>query len=85
MPRVPESPPLAGPRGRRRGPLPGATEKYAASDRALFPEIERLLGEGVESLRSATTPLVASDRVEGTGNGRSLAERLAARFRKERG
>jgi hypothetical protein len=68
----------------RRGPLPGATERFAESDRALFPEIDRMIAQG-SSLRAAAYKLVAASKVPGVGSARSRAERLAARYRKERG
>jgi hypothetical protein len=70
-------------RGQRRGPFPGAAEKYGDSDRALFPDLERMMLEG-KSLRAATIALVSANRVPGRGSARGRAERLAARFRKER-
>jgi hypothetical protein len=70
-------------RGRRRGPLPGETERFGDSDRALFSEIECLM-RGGKSLRAATIELVSADRVSGVGSPRGRAERPAARFRKGR-
>jgi hypothetical protein len=68
---------------RRRGPALGTTERFGESDRALYPDIERLVDAG-RSLRAATIALVEIGNVEGTASARNRAERLAARYRKER-
>jgi len=68
-------------RVRRRGPLPGSTEVFGASDRALYPEIERIMGEG-KSLRAAAW--VSAGKVDGTSSPRGRWERLMARYRRER-
>ena len=67
----------------RRGPLPGSTEVFGASDRALYPEIERIMGEG-RSLRAAARELVSAGKVDGTCGPRGRWERLMARYRRER-
>jgi hypothetical protein len=64
----------------RRGPRPGALDRYADSDRRLFPEIERIMHEEQMSVTAAARKLAEQDRVSGIGISVSRARRLAARF-----
>jgi hypothetical protein len=67
----------------RRGPKPGTLNRYKTADRKLFPEIQRLLGEGV-SLTSATQSLADNGRIGGAGTPSSRARRVAKLFQTER-
>jgi hypothetical protein len=66
-----------------KDPTPYTAEKLGASDRALFPEIDRLMNEG-RSLRAAAMELVLAGKVDGRGGARGRMERLTARYRKQR-
>jgi hypothetical protein len=68
----------------RRGPKPGTVDRYGKSDRALFPEIERMMREGHKSRYGACLELAENGKVKGGGIPESLAKRLARRFKKER-
>jgi hypothetical protein len=74
-----------GPRSQSRkpGPAPGTVDRYAEKDRALFPEIERLMKEGL-SRSAACEKLARDDRVAGAGSSESRARRLSDRFRDRR-
>jgi hypothetical protein len=65
-----------------RGPAPGTVDRYAASDRALYPEIAGLIATGL-SMTAATEDLADADKIAGTGTKASRAKRLARRFRQE--
>jgi hypothetical protein len=66
-----------------RGPVPGTVNRFGAADQELFPEIRRLMGEGL-SLTAATQELAFSGRVSGRGAPKSRAQRLARHFKAER-
>ena len=68
----------------RRGPTPGEIDRHAVSDRALFPEVNRLVDESHKSVHAAALELALAGRIEGVGTPESRAKRLAKRFRKER-
>ena len=64
----------------RHGPEPGATG-FAAADKALFAEIERMRSSGeVRSMTTAALNLVKQGKVAGYGTDQSKATRLARRF-----
>jgi len=62
----------------RRGPLPGSTEVFGASDRSLYPEIDQIMGRG-NRLRAAARELCRG-KVDGTCGPRGRWERLMARY-----
>jgi hypothetical protein len=69
---------------RRRGPTPGALDRYGESDRALYSELERISHEEKTSITDAAQRLADSGKVSGTGTPKSRAKRLAERYRLER-
>lgn len=71
-------------RTRSRGPKPDTVKRYAAADRKLFGEIDRLMSEENLTLTAATQKLAEAARVDGTGIPTSRARRLAKLFKKER-
>jgi hypothetical protein len=68
----------------RRGPAPGTVDRYGKYDRALFPEVERIMSEGDKSPYAACCELAENGKVKGVGTAESRAKRLASRFKKER-
>ena len=66
----------------RRGPEPGTVDRFGESDRALYPEIERIMREGHKTVHAATLELAS--KVQGSGAPENRAKRLADRFREER-
>jgi hypothetical protein len=72
-------------RKRRFGPKPGTLRRYEAADRALFPELERIMAEKQKSLSAATFDLAEADQIDGTGTPQSRAKRLAALYKRDRG
>lgn len=72
--------PTSPPARPRRGPTPGAIDRFGSSDRALFPEIKRLMARG-STLHGAT--LALAEKIEGAGADESRAKRLARKFQKE--
>ena len=65
----------------RRGPKPGTVSRYAAADRALFPEIKRLLDDGkATSPHDAALQLVEAGKVAGTATPDSKKRRLAGAY-----
>jgi hypothetical protein len=68
----------------RKGPTPGAVDRFGESDRALFPEIERIMRESHKSVHAAALEVASAGKVQGGGTPESLAKRLAKRFRRER-
>jgi len=69
--------------GHRRGPVPGQVDRYGESDRALFPELERLMREERLSRTAAAKKLGEAGRIEGVGSAESRAMRLATRHGRE--
>jgi hypothetical protein len=73
---------------RRRGPKPGTVNRYGASDRALFPEVERIMQEDRVTAFAAALKLaegsIGGKRVEGFGTPKSRAKRLAGSYLKKR-
>jgi hypothetical protein len=64
----------------RRGPEPGETG-FAATDKELFPEIERLRKEGkARSISEATRVLAELGKISGSGSTESRATRVARRY-----
>ena len=72
-------------RERRFGPKPGTLRRYEAADRALFPEVERIMAEKQMSRTAAALDLALADRVAGVGTPHSRAKRLAALHKRDRG
>jgi hypothetical protein len=75
-------------RRNRRGPIPGTVRRYEASDRELFPEIERLMQGQHISATEAARRLAQGDiqgrTVAGAGTVDSRARRLACLYLAER-
>jgi hypothetical protein len=67
---------------RRRGPKAGEIARYADKDRALFPELERIIRDECKTRSAAASAL--ADRIAGAGTPESKAKRLAALYAKER-
>ena len=72
-------------RERRFGPKPGTLRRYEAADRALYPELERIMAEKQMSRTAAALDLALADRVAGVGTPHSRAKRLAALHKRDRG
>jgi hypothetical protein len=68
-------------RHRRKGPVPGTVDRYGASDRKLYPELEQL-AEKCGSVTAAARELAEQGKVAGTGTStkESRARRLAGRY-----
>jgi hypothetical protein len=67
-------------RVRRQGP-----DRFGESDRALFPEMTKLMKDEQLSVEEAAGRLGALDKIKGRGNADSRKHRLAKRYRDERG
>jgi hypothetical protein len=67
------------------GPEPGKLRRYGPADRALFPELERIMAEKKMSRSAAALDLALADRIDGVGTPQSRAKRLAALHKRERG
>ena len=67
----------------RRGPAPGAVDRYREADRALFPEIRRIMRREGKSLYAAALKLAELGKVKGAGTSVSRAKRIARRFNSE--
>ena len=65
------------------GPSPGTIDRFGDTDRALFPEIERIMSEGHKTVHAAALELALAGKIQGVGTPESRAKRLAALFRKE--
>lgn len=61
----------------RKGPAPGKLARYRASDRACYPELERLMQEEHLSASAAARKLTEAGEVEGVGSPESRGRRLA--------
>ena len=72
------TPAVATARKRRRGPEPGSVDRFGESDRALFPELERVMRDHRMSANAAARELAS--RIEGAGTEASKAKRLASRY-----
>jgi len=66
-------------KSRRKGPVPGTVDRYGASDRKLYPELEQLV-EKCGSATAAARQLADEGKVEGTGTTENRARRLAGRY-----
>jgi hypothetical protein len=66
------------------GPEPGELRRYEAADRALFPELERIMAEKKMSRSAAALDLALAGRIDGVGTPHSRAKRLAALYKRER-
>jgi hypothetical protein len=75
---------LESPAPKRRGPAPGKLDRYGASDRALFDELEQLMRDRMISSTAAAKILADQEKVAGIGTTTSCAKRLAERYRRER-
>ena len=75
----PPAPEKSGKRRRRPGPRPGAINRFAEADRALFPEMTKLIKQQHISPREAAQRL--SDKIKGRGTIDSRIRRLATRYR----
>jgi len=71
-------------RKKRFGPEPGKVRRYEAGDRALYPELERIMAEKQKSLSAAAFELAEAGQVKGSGTAQSRATRLAALHKRER-
>jgi hypothetical protein len=67
----------------RRGPIPGKLRRYADSDQALFPEMDRIIREQRVSPTEAARQLV--EEIRGSGCEESKVRRLAKAYSKSRG
>src|SRR5262245_155041 len=67
------------------GPEPGKLRRYEAADRALFPELERIMDEQQKSRWAAALDLAQAGKIKGFGTDESRAKRLAALYKRERG
>jgi hypothetical protein len=76
------TPAVATARKRRRGPEPGSVDRFGESDRALFPELERVMRDHRMSANAAARELAS--RIEGAGAEASKAKRLASRYLRSR-
>jgi hypothetical protein len=65
---------------RRKGPVPGTVDRYSESDRALYPELKRLIKKERLSATAAALQLANDNRVAGIGSVQSRARRLAGRY-----
>lgn len=66
---------------RRKGPAPGTVDRYGASDRALYPELKRLIEKECMSPTAAARQLASDGKVAGVNTSvDSKARRLANRY-----
>jgi hypothetical protein len=70
-------------RMKRRGPEPGTIDRFGDDDRALFPQVTRLMKKENLSRLQAATRLANASKVAGIGTIESRARRLADRYRDE--
>jgi hypothetical protein len=66
-----------------RGPRAGTVSRYTMADRALFPEMARIMRDDHISASAAAQRLVEAGKVAGTGADDSRARRLAKAYRAE--
>jgi hypothetical protein len=69
------------PEKKRPGPAPGAIDRFGKDDRALYPEIGRLMRE--QNITEGEAARRLAPRIKGRGNEDSRIRRLAGRYRKE--
>ena len=67
----------------RRGPVPGKLSRFGNSDRALFPEIERIMRQETKTVTEAARELDYEGKVNGRGTSEARVRRLAKLYRKE--
>jgi hypothetical protein len=67
---------------KRPGPQKGTLSRYAASDRALYPEIRKLMADKKLSTTAAVQSLAPI--IEGTGSEASRVTRVARLYRRDR-
>jgi hypothetical protein len=67
----------------KRGPKPGAIDRYGEADRALFPEMTGLMKEEHLTRLQAAKRLANDGKVAGIGTPYSRARRLAESYRDE--
>ena len=67
----------------RRGPQRGTISRFNEDDKALFPEIKRIMQRESKSANEAARKLVDEGKVKGRGAEQSRALRLARAFRRE--
>ena len=67
---------------RRRGPRPGAIDRFAKADRALLPEMTKLIKQ--QHITAGEAAQLLSDRIAGRGSDDNKARRLATRYRKRK-
>ncbi len=65
-----------------KGPVPGTLSRFAEADRALFPEIARLMREKMISATEAAWRLVLDGKVAGRGNENSRVRRVVRAYKK---
>jgi hypothetical protein len=65
---------------KRKGPAPGTVDRYGKADRALYPELKRMMDDDHVSLTVAARQLANDSRVDGVGTPESRARRLAKRY-----
>jgi hypothetical protein len=70
--------------GAAKGPLRGKIDRFGDADRALFPEIERLMKSRHCSTTEAVRILAGEHKLAGRGSPDSAIRRLSNRFRKEK-
>ena len=68
----------------RRGPQRGTVDRFGEADRALFPQMKRLVEKAHKSAHAAALELASAGKIKGAGTEKSRAQRLAKRFRKDR-
>ena len=67
-----------------KGPVRGKIDRFGEADRALFPEIERLMKSRHCSTTEAVRILAGEHKLAGRGSLDSSIRRLSNRFRKEK-
>jgi hypothetical protein len=65
----------------RRGPKPGAIDRYGAADRALIPKMKKLAAE-LGSRWAAAQELARTGQISGKGTEQSKAKRMMLVCRK---
>jgi hypothetical protein len=71
---------------RTPGPTPGTVDRFAAADRALYPELDRLINDPDKpmTVTAAAAQLAREEKIAGSSTPESRAKRLADRYRRER-
>jgi len=67
----------------RRGPIPGTLDRYGKPDRALYPELKRLMDEKQLSATAAANELANTGKVKGIGTPENRARRLVRRYNED--